>query len=250
MINKTHKPLQKAIYNLSLRYFGALPKDLDLGRYKIVYKRVEENEDFVFTLPIGEKKYELILSEHGTIDDLKEQVLEFSKETKLCEAYSLDKAEIAGLTKLQDIRADGFYLLLDRKELLQVVSLESTDAIEQEKRYSRLETFCDKTGVPFLERKILVNYLKRVDALNQEKFSKPLFSDKNFHTGTFFKKDLIANMIEGLSNPKSQQFDDEQALYDQYHKIKCQIEELKNRRSELERKVRKHLVASNLLIKH
>jgi septal ring factor EnvC (AmiA/AmiB activator) len=44
-------------------------------------------------------------------------------------------------------------------------------------------------------------------------------------------------MIEGLSNNRNQRTENEQALYNEYNKVKDQLEELKIKRSELEAQV-------------
>ncbi len=91
--------------------------------------------------------------------------------------------------------------------------------------------------LPLQKRKTLLNYLKRVDQHSVGNFKKTLFADKNFYSDPFGKEILINIMIEGLSNNRNQRTENEQELYNEYNKVKDQLEELKIKSSELETQV-------------
>ncbi len=92
------------------------------------------------------------LSEELTVGHLVKEVSKSSKGVKNCQAVTLDKVEIASITKLEDIKAENFYLLINQHDLLKIVSLETTDAEDREKMYQRVENYCDSIGVPFIEK--------------------------------------------------------------------------------------------------
>mmetsp|Transcript_71510 Transcript_71510/g.83186 ORF Transcript_71510/g.83186 Transcript_71510/m.83186 type:complete len:349 (-) Transcript_71510:133-1179(-) len=234
MINSIVKNCSRSLYRADWRAFATVPQTIDFSQYKTIYKRVERTNDFTFTLPTLEEKIEFNLPEEATVNDLINEVVKSSKGVKNCKAVTLDKAEIASITKLEDVKADNFYLLINNEDILKIISLDSTDAESQDKMYQKVESYCESIGVPFIERKIILNYLKRVDQHSIENFSKPLFADKNVYAEPFDKNILLDNLVEGLSNNRNQKSENEQRLYSDYHKTKQQIEELKIKRSELE----------------
>lgn len=240
MIKTVLRSFSRPLYHLECRAFVTVPPTLDFSQYKTIYKRTERNDEFNFMIPSFEEKIEFNLPEEATVNDLIKEITQSSKGIKSCHAITMDKVEIAGITKLEDIKADNFYILVNQSDLLKIVTTETTESEERDKKYQKVESYCESIGVPFIERKIIVNYLKRVDQHTVENFNHPLFADKNFYTQPFDKEILIDNLVEGLSNNRNQRVENEQALYNEYNKVKGQLEDLKIKRSELEQQVYAH----------
>jgi len=143
-------------------------------------------------------------------------LLEISKEIKDVSVYSTDKAEYANVTKLSDLKNTDHYIIVNNSSLYVVQSLDETEAEKFEKQYSKNATLFEKMGLPFIQRKILLNYLRRVDLLNHDKFGSRPFADQQGKKDGYSKDVVVQNLLEGIINNKNQQIENEEALLQTY----------------------------------
>jgi len=102
-------------------------------------------------------------------------------------------------------------------------------------------SYLEKLGLPFLERKILLNYLRRVDHLVEEELGKKLFSDSNVYSEAFDKNIFIENMLEALASNKNIQTENEEGLINQYVDLKAKLDEMKAHYAVLDEKAHRNV---------
>ncbi len=162
---------------------------------------------------------------------------QLNKDIKEVKVTSLDLAEYANVTKLSELTTENHYLLVNDRGLYKVTALDKSLAEIDEALYQKNMQMCEDLGLPFIERKILLNYLKRVDILNQERLGKKLFTGQAIANTAVEKEMFVQNLLEAIINNKNQQIEKEEGLVQLYHEQKEKLETLKFQRAELEKKV-------------
>jgi len=224
-------------YFRNIRPYSFSTSQINYSEYRNVYRKLLQTEEYLYSIDNGDKMVELTIGQDATIQELKEQFKQLSKDIKEVKVTSLDLAEYADVTRLSDLATENHYLIVNNKSLYKVTSIDKSLADQDEALYQKNQDLCEKLGLPFIERKILLNYLKRVDILNQERFGKKLFTGQEIANTAVDKDIFIQNLIEAIINNKNQQIEKEEALIQMYHEQKEKLENLKLQRAELEKKV-------------
>ena len=135
------------------------------------------------------------------------------------------------MTSLSNLENSNFYLIGDEHHLFKIV--DSSD--ENLKNRTEIEKYCEELDISYLQKKIINNYLNRFDKLNEMKFGSKIFDNVNEKTGKLFDKEvLVQNLIEALPTNRTNPILDEEELHQQYLKLKENVDNLQNQKSQLE----------------
>ena len=211
---------------------------LDFSDYTRIVRRNLRTDEFEYTIEDEANKASFTVSEDATIADLRQALQGQSADIKAIQILSIDLAEIANVTKLADLGNEPHYIILNNKEVCKVLIPELSAADKMEEAYRRREENCENIGLPFIERKIILNYIKRVDGLNTDRLGKPLFADTDVFEGKIDKKVILKNLLDGIINSKNQQTNNEEQLVHYYNEQKVKLDNLKVQHDEIDRRVR------------
>lgn len=216
----------------------ATTSNINFSQWRPLYRKQLRNEEYQFTIEEGNARQNVTLSEDSTVSDLKAKLKGLSEDIKSIKVLSMDLSEYANQTQLSDLKFDNHYIVVNDTVPYKVVGLDKSLAEEQEGSYQKYVNISQSLGLPFIERKILLNYLERVDMLNKEKLGRRVFADNELSKAPFSKDILIQNLIEGVISNKNQQIEREENLVQAYEGHKAKLEELNLQHQELERKVK------------
>jgi hypothetical protein len=217
--------------------FSSSPS-INFSQWRPLYRKQLRTDEFQFTIEEGNQRQNVTLPEDSTVSDLKAKLKSLSEDIKTIKVLSMDLAEYANQTQLSDLKYDNHYIIVNDNVPYKVVGLDKSLAEEHEGSYEKYVDISKSLGLPFIERKILLNYLERVDHLNKEKLGRRLFVDNEQNKATFSKDALIQNLIEGIISNKNQQIEREENLIQAYESHKKKWEDLDLQHQELEKKVR------------
>jgi hypothetical protein len=88
----------------------------------------------------------------------------------------------------------------------------------------------DYIELSFLERRIILNYLKIFDQINLQKFGSKIFADFSVLNTTIKKPDLIQCLISSLPDYKNIQVESENTLYEQYTTLTMNLSKLRSKK--------------------
>jgi hypothetical protein len=216
--------------------FCTLPK-ISFTEFTRVYRRPLGDEEFEYIIEDDAKKVSFTVSDNATLTELKQKLQELSQDIKSVKALSLDLAELADETQLHELSDESYYMILNDQSLCKMMSLERSEAEIAERAYKKREETCQNAGLPFIEQQIILNYLKRVDILNQEVLGNRLFADTKVHEGKVDKKLIIKNIFEGVIHQKNHSVSNEPEMIANYLQMRNQLEALKIQHEILEKKV-------------
>jgi hypothetical protein len=216
--------------------FASAPS-INFAQWRPLYRKQLRTEEYQFTIEEGQQRQNVTLPEDSTVTDLKSKLKGLSEDIKTIKVLSMDLAEYANQTQLSDLKFDNHYIVVNDSVPYKVIGLDKSLAEEHEGSYQKYVDISKNLGLPFIERKILLNYLERVDLLNKEKLGRRLFTDNEPSKAPFSKDALIQNLIEGIISNKNQQIEREENLIQAYESHKKKLEDLDLQHQELERKV-------------
>jgi hypothetical protein len=173
------------------------------------------------------------LSKTHTIQDLFNKILE-NLQFKSLKAYSLDKVELSNMTPISNLERSNFYILADDHHLFKIIDTNN----ESLKFPNEIEKYCEDLNISHLQKKIISNYLSRVDILNEMKFGFKVFEKDNDNNNKMIEKEeLLVNLIEALPTNRINLIYDENALQKKYFKLKSEVDNLQSQKKQLERYV-------------
>ena len=214
-------------------HFSTL-QNADFQSFYPMIKDLKNSETFEFKLLLENKEGKRVifdLSKTHTIQDLFNKISE-SLQFKSLKAYSLDKAEISNMTPLSDLERSNFYILADNLHFFKII-----DAAAQSSTLStEVEKYCDELNISHLQKKIISNYLGRLDILNETKFGFKIFDreDTEKSNKTVDKEELLLNLVEALPTNRTNLVVDESLLQTRYFKLRAEVENLQNQKKQLE----------------
>lgn len=217
--------------------FASSPS-INFSQWRPLYRKQLRTDEFQFTIEEGNQRQNVTLPEDSTVSDLKAKLKGLSEDIKSIQILSMDLAEYANQTQLSDLKYDNHYIVVNDSVPYKVIGLDKSLAEQHEGSYEKYVEISKNLGLPFIERKILLNYLERVDLLNKEKLGRRLFADNELSKAPFSKDVLIQNLIEGIISNKNQQIEREENLIQAYESHKRKWEELDLQHQELEKKVK------------
>jgi len=82
-------------------------------------------------------------------------------------------------------------------------------------------------GLSFLDRRILLSFIQKLDCINEEKLGYKLFADNVSVKEPIEKQKLVQNLIETLPMNRNNRTEHEKELYAEYSTLSSKIKELK-----------------------
>ena len=245
--SKLTKPLRTLVAS---QFCTSQVSNLDFTEYTRVYRRHLPTDEYEYIIEDQANKVSFSLPEDATLEDLKSAFQGQSADIKSFQAYSIDLAEFANVTKLTDLSNETHYIVLNNKNLCKVTSLDLSEADKLDQGYLKREEKCLNVGLPFMEQQMLLTYLKRVDNLNKQTLGKFLFADEDCVEGKIDKKIIIKNLLDGIIDSKNQQEGDELRLVEAYNEQVARLEELKEQKQQLEAKVKFRVIIKSDNYRH
>lgn len=210
-----------SLQNLNFQNFYPLIKDLKNSE-TYEFKLQPESKD-------GSPVIFEILKTH-TIEDFFSKFSE-NLEYKSLKAYSLDQIELSNKTLISHLENSNFYVLADEKHLFKVIDATKGNM----KQENEIEKYCVEMDISYLQKNILVNYLSRLDILNEIKFGAKFFNNNENNNKLIDKDELIQNLVEALPSNRTSLVFHEEGLLNQYRLIKEEVEDLQNQKEQLEK---------------
>ena len=210
-------------------------QNVDFHSMYPVIKDLKNSETFEFKLLLENKEGKRVifdLSKTHTIQDLFNKITE-NLQFKSLKAYSLDRAEISNMTTLSDLDRSNFYILADSQHFFKIIDAANSSS---KNASSEVETYCDELHISHLQKKIISNYLGRLDILNEMKFGFKIFDPENIakNSKTVDKEELLLNLVEALPTNRTNLVSDESLLQAQYFKLRADVENLQGQKKQLE----------------
>jgi len=201
---------------------------INFANYISIHRKTVNDEQYSFTIDTPQNRIHFALPDDTTFSDFKKH---FQKEVdpetvKDLKVFSIDLSEISNVSRLSDLSSHNYYVIGDSNIVYKVMSVDRKPAEISETDYQSTKDYFEKLGLPFLERKIVLNYLRRVDHFLEEELGKKIFTDHDSYNQSFDKNILIENMIEAIANNKNQQVENEEVLINQYLQLQEKLEEI------------------------
>lgn len=214
-------------------------KNIDFQDFVPIVKDSKDSKKYEFKLlieadPGRSFRFEMPLS--NTIENIFEKMSENFK-FRSYKAISLDKAELSPKTSLENLKNSNFYILGDENYLFKIID----GAMESDLKSNSngIIRYCDELDISYLQKKIIINYLNRLDILNQMKFGAKIFTDDGQPNNQLIEKEaFIQNLIEALPSNRSNLGVNEEDLMMKYLNLKEEVARLSNEKSYLETAVK------------
>lgn len=211
-------------------------QNVDFQSMYPMIKDLKNSDTFEFKLLLENKEGKRVifdLSKTHTIQDLFNKITENLQFNSL-KAYSLDRAEISNMTPLSDLDRSNFYILADSQHFFKII--DAANSSSSKTAASEVERYCDELHISHLQKKIISNYLGRLDILNEMKFGFKVFDPENIAKNgkTVDKEDLLLNLVEALPTNRTNLVSDESLLQAKYFKLRADVENLQGQKKQLE----------------
>lgn len=210
-------------------------KNIDFQNFIPIIKDCKDSQKYEFKLLIEAepgKSFHFEMPVSHSIDNIFEKMSETFKFNSY-KAISLDKAEISSKTSLENLKNSNFYILGDENYLFKIID-GATDT-NLRSNTNGIIKYCDELDISYLQKKIIINYLNRLDILNQIKFGTKIFAEDGEPNNQLIEKEaFIQNMIEALPSNRSSFIANEEDLMMKYLNLKQEVARLSYEKNSLE----------------